>query len=207
MTEEQWLAYEGPGEMILYLQGRGSERKLRLFACACCRYLWESLKSKRSRRAVEAAERYAEGLIPRAEMRRAAWAASAAFKAAGGRAPEAAAEGVARAAAGTDAWGAAVHASGWASQAGLRGGIQPKILRCIFGNPFRPVVVDPAWRTPHVLALARTIYDEKCFDDLPILADALEEAGCTDAETLAHCRGLGPHVRGCWVVDFILGKT
>ena len=54
--------------------------------------------------------------------------------------------------------------------------------------------------------LARTIYDDRRFDLLPILADALEEAGCGDAEILAHCRGPGPHVRGCWAVDLVLGK-
>jgi hypothetical protein len=55
--------------------------------------------------------------------------------------------------------------------------------------------------------MARRIYDERAFHDLPILADALEEAGCTDAEILAHCRSSGEHVRGCWVVDLVLGKT
>jgi hypothetical protein len=82
----------------------------------------------------------------------------------------------------------------------------PALVHCVFGNPFRPVSVHPAWRARTVVALAQSIYDEKAFDKLPVLADALEEAGCTDAEILGHCRGPGPHVRGCWVVDLVIGK-
>jgi hypothetical protein len=80
------------------------------------------------------------------------------------------------------------------------------LARDIFGNPFWPVTLDPAWLTPTAVALARTAYDDRAFDRLPILADALEEAGCTDAAILDHCRSPGPHIRGCWVVDLILGK-
>jgi hypothetical protein len=80
------------------------------------------------------------------------------------------------------------------------------VLRDIFGNPFRPQVFDTAWRTPEAVAVARSMYDDHSFDDMPQLADALEEAGCTDDVILSHCRGPGPHVLGCWVVDLILGK-
>ena len=80
------------------------------------------------------------------------------------------------------------------------------LLRDIFGNPFRPATMEPAWITPTVKRLAETIYADRAFDRLPILADALEEVGCTNAEILVHCRGPGPHVRGCWVVDLLLGK-
>ncbi len=83
------------------------------------------------------------------------------------------------------------------------------LVRDIFGNPFRPVALDPAWLAWNdgtVPKLAQAIYDERAFDRLPLLADALEDAGCTDAEILAHCRGPGPHVRGCWVVDLLLEK-
>jgi hypothetical protein len=83
---------------------------------------------------------------------------------------------------------------------------QSTVLRCIFGNPFRPASRTDAWQTANVVAIARAIYHEGSFDRLPILADALEEAGCTDADLLAHCRGPDPHVRGCWVVDLLLGK-
>jgi hypothetical protein len=81
-----------------------------------------------------------------------------------------------------------------------------KLVRDIFGNPFRPASVDPRWLAASVLDLARVIYDERAFDRLPILADALMDAGCDTEEILNHCRGDGPHVRGCWVVDLILGK-
>ena len=79
-------------------------------------------------------------------------------------------------------------------------------MRCIFGNPFRPVTFDPIWRTATVTSLAQAIYDERAFDRLPILADALEDAGCTCAEMLEHCRQPSQHARGCWVVDLLLGK-
>ena len=80
-------------------------------------------------------------------------------------------------------------------------------LRDIFANPFGSVTLDSCWLTPQAVVLAQAIYDDRAFDRLPILADALEEAGCTDADTLAHCRGPGPHVRGCWVVDLLLAKS
>jgi len=86
---------------------------------------------------------------------------------------------------------------------------QAVLLRDIFGNPFRPVEANPAWLSWNGRAIPRmaeAIYEERAFDRLPILADALEEAGCTDAAILEHCRGPGPHVRGCWVVDLLLGK-
>lgn len=80
-------------------------------------------------------------------------------------------------------------------------------FRCVVGNPFRPVAFAPSWRTETAVVLASGIYAERAFDRLPILADALEEAGCDHPDVLSHCRGPGPHVRGCWVVDGVLGKT
>jgi hypothetical protein len=84
---------------------------------------------------------------------------------------------------------------------------QADLLREIFGNPFRPVAFDPRWRTADVVALAQAIYDDRAFDRMPILADALLDAGCDDEQVIGHCRGDGPHVRGCWVVDLVLGKA
>jgi hypothetical protein len=81
------------------------------------------------------------------------------------------------------------------------------LMKCVFGNPFRPVAVNPSWLTSTVLALAGGIYEERAFDRLPILADALMDAGCDDEQVLTHCRDAGPHVRGCWVVDLLLGKA
>lgn len=76
-----------------------------------------------------------------------------------------------------------------------------------FGDIERPVVLDPSWRTEAVVALAAGIYANRGFDRLPILADALDDAGCASPDVLTHCRSAGPHARGCWVVDLLLGKT
>jgi hypothetical protein len=90
---------------------------------------------------------------------------------------------------------------------------QPLLLRDIFGNPFRPANFAPSWRTPTVTSVAQAIYEERqlssgLFDNqrMSVLADALEEAGCDNADILGHLRGSGAHVRGCWAVDLILGK-
>jgi hypothetical protein len=80
------------------------------------------------------------------------------------------------------------------------------LLREVMGGAMRLAAFGPAWRTPEALALARTAYEERRFEDLPLLADALEEAGCTEEAILLHCRAPGPHARGCWVVDRLLGK-
>jgi hypothetical protein len=92
--------------------------------------------------------------------------------------------------------------------------IQADILREIIGNPFQPIALDPAWQQSTVTALAQAAYDQRALpagtldpDRVNILADALEDAGCTDADILSHLRGLGPHVRGCWVVDLLLEKS
>ena len=90
---------------------------------------------------------------------------------------------------------------------------QAGLLRCLFGNPFRPMAISPSWLTPAVILLAQAAYGHR---DLPsghlgpqrlaVLADALEDAGCADADLLGHLRGPGHHVRGCWAVDLLLGK-
>jgi hypothetical protein len=81
------------------------------------------------------------------------------------------------------------------------------LIRDIFGSPFHAVEFDPSWRTANVMDLAKTVYEEEVFDRMPILADALLDAGCGDETILKHCRSGGPHVRGCWVVDQVLGKS
>ena len=117
------------------------------------------------------------------------------------------------------------------SQCGLRGGFlrdaMPGIVRVgiecaikngwlekhsrlrlvAFSDPLHYVFFQPGWLTSTVLALATGIYDDRAFDRMPILADALQDAGCDNADILDHCRGSGPHVRGCWVVDMLLGKS
>jgi hypothetical protein len=80
------------------------------------------------------------------------------------------------------------------------------LVRDIFGNPFRPAAFSPAWRTDTAVALAAQMYESRDFSAMPILADALQDARCDNEDVLNHCRGEGPHVRGCWVVDLVLGK-
>jgi hypothetical protein len=207
MTEAEWLACTEPTPMLEFLGDRASSRKLRLFAVACCRRIWHLLTDEASRRAVEVAERYADGQVTEEQLeeagKRAGWAAA---WAAHGDAAEAA------------AWAASRREEeGWPSITAERAGFaetqdaterqfQSDLLRDLFGNPFRPATVNPRWLTSTVTAFARTIYEDRAFDRMPQLADALERAGCTNADILAHCRQPGEHVRGCWVVDLILGK-
>ena len=94
----------------------------------------------------------------------------------------------------------------WSEGNPVNGVMQSRLLRDIFGKPFRPSTFDRSWLTPAVKALAQTIYDDRAFDQTPILADELEKAGCDSQELLNHCRGPAPHVRGCWALDLVLGK-
>ena len=105
-----------------------------------------------------------------------------------------------------EAWGGSGEPMGWTE-------LDPasemcSLLRDIFGNPFRPITFDPAWRTSDVMLLAQGIYEEREFSAMPILADALQDAGCDSDDILNHCRDTAtPHARGCWVVDLVLGKA
>jgi hypothetical protein len=98
----------------------------------------------------------------------------------------------------------------WSQEPSLNLSQRPVVARslilCVLGNPFRPVAASPTWQTANVVALAQAIYDKRAFDRMPILADALEDAGCANADILNHCRQPAEHVRGCWVVDLLLGK-
>jgi len=82
------------------------------------------------------------------------------------------------------------------------------LIDCLFGNPFKPVQVDPAWlswNSGSIPAVARSIYDERAFDRLPMVANMLSDSGCRSLDILNHCRDDGHHVRGCWVLDLLLG--
>jgi hypothetical protein len=218
MTEAEWVASSDPYRMLRPCRRviRSHPRKGRLFAVACCRRIWHLLADPRSRAAVEAAAQYAEGLVTEDQLRAAAEAARAAhadaFRAKGK--VGACTEWAAQFAASFDAWFAASRASNFAYVAagdGLQPGpehtAQAHLLRCIFGPlPFRPAVAAHRWLNANVIALARLIYQEGAFDHLSVLADALEEAGCTDAGLLGHLRGSGPHARGCWPVDLLLSQ-
>jgi hypothetical protein len=206
VTEQEWLRCTDPETLLAFLRATGSTRArpLRLFACACVRRVWGRLRDERSRRAVLVAEEYAEGLAGAGDLQA---AQEAAWLLWGTPATTAAAD-AARPDANETALEAARHAS-WACPgarvAALR--VQADLLRDIWANPFRPApAVEGAWRTATVLTLAQAIGRERQFGDLPVLADALEEAGCTTAEILSHLRGPGPHVRGCWVLDLLTGR-
>jgi hypothetical protein len=200
MTEAEWLACADPLRMLTFLEGRASERKLRLFAVACCRRVWHRLGDKRSQIAVETAEKYADGRANETELssvRAAVWQGPKLWPT-----PWACTHEVAHKA----AWFACQNAARIAGQVG-EADRQVSVLRDIFGNPFRPVSLDAEWLTSTVVALATGIYAERAFDRMPILADALQDAGCTNEDVLAHCRDTSlTHVRGCWVVDLVLGK-
>ena len=200
-----------------------SRRRLRLFAAGCCRCIWDLLVDERSKKVVAEAERFADGLVSWEEFSR-TWLAgvptwiprgtysafSAAADAATATGDEDAASAAARAAdraAAAIAWSADLDsAAAWNSA--KKG--QADVLRDIVGNPFRlPPAIEPAWLVWNdgtIRKIVQAIYEERAFDRLPILADALEDTGCDNVELLAHCRGDGPHVRGCWVVDLLLGK-
>jgi hypothetical protein len=85
--------------------------------------------------------------------------------------------------------------------------MQAAVIRDIIGEAVCPISFDPRWRTSDVMGIARAIYDEKAFARMPILADTLMDAGCEDEQFISHCRGRGPHVRGCWIVDLVLDKN
>jgi hypothetical protein len=233
MTEVEWLACDDPYRMLDFLPSKASGRKLRLFACGCCRQrVWHLLPEQRSRDAVETAERYAEGEVDR-NLLRTAWAAAreaaeTAPPASGSMESQevprmAAAAAVlaahrsrrcARATAGR-VFSAVYYGDGLYNETrrAAERAAHLALVRCVFGNPFRPVPLHRSWLTPTVTNLAAVAYEERALPSgqldparLAVLADALEEAGCSDADLLAHLRGPGPHVRGCHAVDAVLGK-
>jgi hypothetical protein len=214
--EAEWLACTDPLTLARYRTPRITNRKRRLFACACCRLLWDQLADPRNRAAVEVAERFADGRATQEELARAHLEACAVPRPARGDAYRlhlSAANAVLEAAdtGPRPRLGSVVLPFG-PTRGRRRSAEAPRLadlFREVVGNPFRSLNLDPAWLAWDdgcVQKLARRIYDERDFAALPVLADALEEAGGSDAHILRHCRGPGPHVLGCWVVDFLLGK-
>jgi hypothetical protein len=220
MTEAEWLACVDPEPMLTFLEGKASDRKLRLFAAACCRSIWPILRDEWSRQAVEVAEAFADEFATAAQLdlaralalqvRNPASAASAAWGATLRVATSAAGSASVSAAAGA---AFAVHPCAadapWHKAKEEERKRQAAILRDLFGIPQLPVKVDPTWARWNdgcVVKIAGAVYEQYRFAELPVLADALEEAGCNDSGLLMHCRAPGEHVRGCWVVDLILGK-
>jgi hypothetical protein len=210
MTEQEWLECADPMAMVKFLRGKASDRKLRLFACACCRRIWHLLTDERSRMAVEVAERHADGSATPKEVKDAsdaAWKVEHFF----GKGFEGRAAGWATSVDPIEASYMTIDSvldtlHSVAARCSERAA-QCTILRDIFGDLFQPVPPDPLWLISKAVVIAQAIYDERTYDRLPILADALEQAGCHDANILNHCRQHGGHVRGCWVVDLVLGRS
>jgi hypothetical protein len=220
MTEDEWLACDDPTLTLTALrvptqQTPLPERKSRLFGLACCERIRRLITDPRSSSALEILAKYAEGTATLEELGEvfdpaldvttelmardygnlaafvhAAYAVSEVCH------PDELAEAVAGQAA------SAAKCAGLLDETRF----QVALVHDIFGNPLRPVLFSHAWRTDTALSLARMIYDSRDFSPMPILADALQDAGCTNDNVLNHCRGPGPHVRGCWVVDLVLGK-
>jgi hypothetical protein len=191
--------------MLEHVRTTAPARKQRLFACACVRRVWELLPTG-CQATVEIVERVAEGELAQSELSREARLARLA--AAGDDSP--ALQAVVLMTAPDPA--SFTHAATYALSA-LRArwreelAVQCDLARCVFGNPFRPVTETPAWaRSETARQMAKVITHEGRYADLPILADALEDAGCADEDVLGHCRDGGWHGRGCWVLDVILGR-
>lgn len=206
MTETAWLACSDPQVMLAFLRDRGaSDRKLRLFACAVCRRLGYRV-GRGGLDAVAAAERFADGRTDDYDLVIAAEVLESRLRPVDShrdlythllqRLPEICLL--------TDI-GDRQGLSLIAAVAGPAGGAD--LLREVFGNPFLPVGFDPGWRTEAAVALARQLYESGEFGAMPILGDALQDAGCETNDILAHCHGPGPHARGCWVADMVLGRS
>jgi hypothetical protein len=218
--------------MLVFLRDKASERKLRLFAVACCRRIWKLIPDKSGHRVVEQAERYADGLAsqrqlgkargacsPRALIRRPlferdnGWFAMLAAVACASNdvlEMEVAAMASAMAYSGCSLVDGPDSSTTYPQRRKLRAqelSYQASLLREIFGNPFRSVTVGSAELTPAIKCLADSIYAERAFERMPVLGDALEEAGSNPLEVLVHFREPREHARGCWVLDVILGKT
>jgi hypothetical protein len=218
MTEAEWQGSD-PQKMLEFLRGKVSDRKLRLFAAACCRRIWPLLTDEQDRLGVEVAERHADRLATDEQVLRARaglrggkghpavaaslWLPSLPWL------PEVRGEEAASSAAGCAVMVTPVTAlyDEVVAQAGL--------LRDIVGPlPFRLLRIASSSLTPDVRALAEAAYQERFLPQghldpqrLSVLADALEEAGCADASVLGHLRDPGPHYRGCFVVDLVRGKS
>lgn len=226
VTESDWACCTDLRTMLNFLRGKASDRKLRLFACAACRSVWQSLTAHRVRQAIEVAELYADARATDDDLIRAR--SLACQSAHGARRRRSGSEWVRLQIEDNRSLFAAQAAYlhkpfligrlRWVGVDPEIKGIAPPLLRDIFGPlPFRRVCVPATildWNSGTVHQLAQTIYEERALPEgaldtlrLTILADALEEAGCDYADVLNHLRGPGPHVRGCWVVDLLLAKS
>jgi hypothetical protein len=189
------------------------DRKLRLFACACARRLWHLLSDDRFRRAIEVAEQFADGEATDEQRDVIKRACEAAYNTPIWTCAAAAARGTLSSNPSNAAWNVAGSSAGEDGDEGepaweAHRAKQADLFRDIFG-PYRPVKLYRSWLSWQggaVPKLAQEIYENRCVERLPALADLLEEAGCSSADILEHCRSANEHVRGCWVLDLLLGK-
>lgn len=206
MTESEWMSSDDSILMMQHLDHQNSSwirsRQARLFFAACYRQIWKNLGFA-ARRAVEVAEFYADGKASFKELLKAAITA-------GDSITEADAPGFYLAE--KEPYFLRTIPSTCCGLGGTGRG-QADALRDIVGNPFRPAVFDSAWLTPLVLSLAQSAYDNRLptgqldQETLAVLSDALEDAGCPSGNpVLLAMRSPGPHWRGCWAVDLLLGK-
>lgn len=220
MTEFEWINCARPDELYLeqFTTTPRPMRKLRLYACGCCRQIWEFLTDPRSVAAVEVAERYADNLASEADLDTAGEAASDACDEIEARNPNSIEFAAANAAhlsiqAPSDvsqpvAW-VMTHAYGYNDYAeALNTNLRTltDLFRDVFENPYRPSRPQNSWWTPEVKHLASTIYEQQAWSRMPELANALENAACQDREILNHCREEKTHTKGCWLLDIILEK-
>ena len=234
MTEAEWLACADPTPMLEFLRGKASDRKLRLFACACVRRIWRLLCAGECRNAVEGTELYADGRLSEGEFFSVFRSAADALDGISGRSAIYAASAAGFCARWVFAdenhtqWepGEALSDAQFAAKQAARAfhpstdkqrSAQATLVLDVFGNPFRPSPPFPpavlAWNDRTVPRIAQCVYDDRKMPEgwldtarLDVLADALLDAGCEDEALIQHCREQGPHVRGCWAVDAILGK-
>jgi hypothetical protein len=222
MTEAEWLTADDLRRMLASLTGRHVDRKLRLFAVACVRMAPGLFKEPQCLRAVAVSESFADGQATLEELtaaKRAAMDGISSLDAAHVASPVArdTVRDLPQSVASYLAWQQVpsytledLHRDARREAERKVVNQQVALLRDIFGNPFRPApALDPgwlAWNGGTVRKLAEGAYEDRVFDRLPVLADALEDAGCSDPDLLGHLRGPGPHVRGCWAMDLILGK-
>jgi hypothetical protein len=223
LTENGWLRGLTPRTAVGLLP-KASPRQRRLFACACVRLCWDHLTNPACRRAVEVAEAFCDGGTRKAELRaahRVTWKALTELQAAWHPDPPTLALAAATYACIPQLhWGAGQPFNGVVEcltsaattdmaerPAAMKRAHQAvrTLMHDVFGNPFRPVAFDPRWRTADTVGLARAIYEDRAFVRMPLLRDALMDAGCADEQVLNHTRKR-THVRGCWLLDRILDK-
>lgn len=250
ISEQSWLTGNEPQQLLKLLNAPGvsiSDRKLRLFSCACCRQVWHTLSDPRNRKAVEQLETFADNLhdwslltsarstlknVLREKADTRDMGFSTLSKATWDEAQRAARLSSINAVFAVIQYAnetlkQQIQSGTWPeSVAGMSANDmahkiektmmnvettaitdQVNRLRDIMGNPFRKISFPKHWKTSTVRNLALSIYENRTPEDMPILGDALEEAGCDEEHILAHCYGDHVHVLGCWVVDLILGKS